>query len=296
MAGEKAPYFRFYAFDWDSDFTQRVLDNAGAGIYMRLMVSQWIEGSLPADPEALRLYVKAPPEEWARAWSLLEEKFPVGADGRRRNERLEHERLEMERASQLQFLRGSKGGRPRKENPEETRIEPGGNPEETRGLAGSNPEETRIEPNQEPRTKNQEPDPKPAGFQEPPVENAPADTESEFAVWWDPSEQSIAFSEAFFETQAALLDPFPTNRIRETLASLTLWCRDPGNRLAIEAAQRNGFGRWVQSKLRQDASKYIAAMGSDARAPPVATPWGGETADEKYTRMSREQRRKLGVT
>lgn len=93
--GEKAPYFKLWVFDWSADFVQQSLDAAGAGILIRLMVLQWIEGSLPDDPEELRLYCRASEDEWERAWSKLEKRFELSLDGRRRHARLEDERADM---------------------------------------------------------------------------------------------------------------------------------------------------------------------------------------------------------
>lgn len=95
QTGEKAPWFKLFAFAWDSDFTQRKLDPAGAGIYIRLLVLQWIEGALEDDLDALRAYCGASQEEWDRAWRLLEAKFPLN-DGLRRNPKLESTRSDME--------------------------------------------------------------------------------------------------------------------------------------------------------------------------------------------------------
>lgn len=111
--GKKAPWFRFFAFDWDSDFVQRSLDNAGAGMYVRLMTLQWIEGGIPADPEMLRNYLHAGREEWDKAWALLEQKFPILLDGIRRNERLEEERRDMEEYLSGKSESGRRGAKSR---------------------------------------------------------------------------------------------------------------------------------------------------------------------------------------
>lgn len=138
--GKKAPWFRFFVYDWDSDFVQRSLDNAGAGIYMRLMTLQWIEGGIPVDPEMLRNYLRAPQEEWDRAWALLEAKFPVSIDGFRRNERLEEERRDMDEYLERQSENGKRGGRPKaKQKPTETQPKPTANPTQTQTKAIQHP-------------------------------------------------------------------------------------------------------------------------------------------------------------
>jgi uncharacterized protein YdaU (DUF1376 family) len=63
------------------------------GAYLELLAAQWDQGgsnvgTLPADPEALRMMIGAVPDEWAIAWRFIELKFPC-VDGGRRNARLE---------------------------------------------------------------------------------------------------------------------------------------------------------------------------------------------------------------
>lgn len=58
------------------------------GIYRELIDAQWDLGTVPADPEALRKLIGATPAEW-KSWQLVEPKFPIGADGLRRNSNLE---------------------------------------------------------------------------------------------------------------------------------------------------------------------------------------------------------------
>jgi uncharacterized protein YdaU (DUF1376 family) len=63
------------------------------GVYRELLDAQWDMGALPEDPEALRTLINATPLEWRAGWDKCEEKFPLGADGRRRNWRLEIHRV-----------------------------------------------------------------------------------------------------------------------------------------------------------------------------------------------------------
>ncbi len=69
------------------------------GVYRELLDLQWnlsslaAPGTLPDDPEALRVAIRATPSEWKAAWPYVEPKFPLCAAGRR-NARLEHHRQE----------------------------------------------------------------------------------------------------------------------------------------------------------------------------------------------------------
>jgi len=69
------------------------------GIYRELLDVQWEQGGLPADAADLRELVGATPQEW-RHWPRVESKFPLGADGLRRNARLEaHRAKALERSN-----------------------------------------------------------------------------------------------------------------------------------------------------------------------------------------------------
>jgi uncharacterized protein YdaU (DUF1376 family) len=62
------------------------------GIYRELLDCQWEQGGLPSDPKELQALIGATRPEW-KEWPRVESKFPVCADGRRRNPRLERHRL-----------------------------------------------------------------------------------------------------------------------------------------------------------------------------------------------------------
>ena len=61
------------------------------GVYRELLDCQWELGGLPADAGALRRLIQATPAEW-RTWPQVDSKFPICADGLRRNARLERHR------------------------------------------------------------------------------------------------------------------------------------------------------------------------------------------------------------
>lgn len=102
------PAFPFYAFDWLSSST-RAMSLAARGAYVDLLAFAWDQHGLPADTEALRRMTGASPDEWALVWPELATKFPIAADGRRRNAKLEEVRGGVKAAS----ARGVRGGRAR---------------------------------------------------------------------------------------------------------------------------------------------------------------------------------------
>lgn len=66
-------------------------------VYRELLDAQWDSGGLPDDAAALRALARATPAEWRAAWPRVDPKFPLGADGLRRNLRLEGHRARSER-------------------------------------------------------------------------------------------------------------------------------------------------------------------------------------------------------
>lgn len=63
------------------------------GIYRGALDHQWVEGSIPADPNQLAsLFPKISAEKFAAIWPLISTKFRLVADGRLVNDRLELQR------------------------------------------------------------------------------------------------------------------------------------------------------------------------------------------------------------
>lgn len=69
------------------------------GLYRELLDVQWEQGSLPASAPELRELIGATAQDW-RHWPRVEPKFPIGADGRRRNARLESHRAKAARKAE----------------------------------------------------------------------------------------------------------------------------------------------------------------------------------------------------
>jgi uncharacterized protein YdaU (DUF1376 family) len=79
-------------------------------IYRELLDAQWEQGGLPADPGALRILIGATPAEWRSGWLQVEPKFPLDADGLRRNRRLEQHREKAIQIAQRRAESGRLGG------------------------------------------------------------------------------------------------------------------------------------------------------------------------------------------
>ena len=85
----RAPWMPF----WGTDFMASTLGWSASerGAYMILLWAAWEGDGLPSEPERL---FRIDPDIRA-AWHLLEDKFPLQTDGKRRNQRQERERAEM---------------------------------------------------------------------------------------------------------------------------------------------------------------------------------------------------------
>lgn len=87
------------------------------GVYIGLLLYQWDNGFIPDDLDQLALIEP----EVGSVWVFISDKFPVVSAGRRQNSKCEEVREFFEK----QRKNGSKGGRPKKENPKHN---PKGNP------------------------------------------------------------------------------------------------------------------------------------------------------------------------
>jgi hypothetical protein len=94
--GEQPARLVWYAW-FPRDFRSSTLGwpHVAKSIYRDLLDCEFDMGmgGLPADPANLRALIGATPAEWRTSWApFVEAKFPIGADGLRRNARLEQHR------------------------------------------------------------------------------------------------------------------------------------------------------------------------------------------------------------
>jgi len=94
-----------------SDFLVATLgwDAGAVGHYIRLLLVQWDRGALPADTSVWES-LTAGVNEYL---DVLEEKFPIGRDGQRRNVRLEEEREKAQEVYMKRVNAGLKGAEKR---------------------------------------------------------------------------------------------------------------------------------------------------------------------------------------
>lgn len=90
MTMGKAPAFQFYA----NDFLGATItwDAIACGMYIRLLCTQWVNGSIPDDQRRIAKAAGVDLAELQSEWHLLEPKFPRDGEGGRKNLRLEEVR------------------------------------------------------------------------------------------------------------------------------------------------------------------------------------------------------------
>jgi uncharacterized protein YdaU (DUF1376 family) len=94
MARDFLQYRNHYVRDWQTSETVRLMSYAAQGIYQALLDAQWEKGSIPAGPETCARLLRCTTEEWEQFASFFETCFPPDADGRRRNLRMDEDRLQ----------------------------------------------------------------------------------------------------------------------------------------------------------------------------------------------------------
>jgi len=112
MSDVKLPHMPLWVYDIESDEDCVLMTPAEFGIFVRLLIRQWIEDSVPENPVVLAKLLRYP-ESDVMAWlEYYGHKMPAGGDGRRRNDRLTGEREDAVRKVLQNRENGKRGGRP----------------------------------------------------------------------------------------------------------------------------------------------------------------------------------------
>lgn len=111
----KLPHMPLYVYDIDTDRECRRMSDAEFGRYMRLLIRQWMEGSVPAKASDAILDAGLDHGSDTAVMSILDRKF-AKAGSERKNAKLETIRIDCLHKVEVNRENGSKGGRP-KNNP-----------------------------------------------------------------------------------------------------------------------------------------------------------------------------------
>ena len=102
-----APAFQMYAADFLVDTLDWTVDEIG--IYIRLLLYEWVNKELPIDPKRLAKIAGTSPKKFTKRWSKIQFKFIQNGNGFLINERLEETRQDQEKFRQGQSIAGKKG-------------------------------------------------------------------------------------------------------------------------------------------------------------------------------------------
>lgn len=103
----KPPAFQMYAADFLNDTAEWT--NLEVGIYTRLLMYEWINGSLPTDFERLGRLCGLQGEQVEMMWDTIGPKFTSNGDGRLHNNRMEKVRDLQHARRDVKSKAGSKG-------------------------------------------------------------------------------------------------------------------------------------------------------------------------------------------
>ena len=110
----KKPWFPLYAADFLTD--TQAMSHAAVGIYIRLLLYQWVNGSIPKDQHLIARIAGCTVSELEDLWVELDFKFE--GDASLRNPRLERERRIAEKISETKSKAGRASGVARKNRSE----------------------------------------------------------------------------------------------------------------------------------------------------------------------------------
>jgi len=101
------PAFQFYPAAFDTATATWELDEVG--LYLRLLMAQWISGPLPNDPKKLSKITRISPKKFSNLFQIISTKFISDENGNLFNEKLEGVRQEQIRFRNNQAKHGKHG-------------------------------------------------------------------------------------------------------------------------------------------------------------------------------------------
>lgn len=125
----KSPSFQTYAADFFMDTNEWTVEEVG--IYWRLLLSEWVNESIPNDEKRLARIVGCSLKKFQKSWSTILIKFIPNGDSRFQNPRMEEVRENQRKYSQRQAEKGKQSARLRF-NRGSTVVQPEGQPEGNR--------------------------------------------------------------------------------------------------------------------------------------------------------------------
>lgn len=129
-----------YAADFLTDTSHWEADEVG--VYVRLLLTQWVNGHLPAEMSRLARISGVSVDALVKIWLVIGCKFVDDGNGNLINLRMEKSRTEKEDYLRLQSEKGKKSAAARKNK---AKINRGSNSVQTEGITESQPLEDEVE-------------------------------------------------------------------------------------------------------------------------------------------------------
>lgn len=107
LAMGKPPSFPMYASDFDMD--TNTWTNEEVGVYLRLLLSEWVNQDLPDDSKKLAKIVRISHKKFQKVFTNISHKFHKNGNNRLVNRRLEEERQKKLNWLENQSKSGKKG-------------------------------------------------------------------------------------------------------------------------------------------------------------------------------------------
>lgn len=104
---EKSPSFSLYPKDFITDEHVVVMTMAQRGLYITLLCTCWLQGSIPSDPVLIGRLCGATAKEMQLTWPVVAQRFLADPTD---SSRLRHKRLDAERAKQAKWREKSSAG------------------------------------------------------------------------------------------------------------------------------------------------------------------------------------------
>lgn len=105
------PAFQIYAADFFMDTIDWTVEEIG--IYWRLLQAQWVNQTLPNDPDRLARIAGCGPKKFSSGWKKVKSKFKLTGEGQLQNEKLEQTRQAQRKYRESQGIKGKKGAQKR---------------------------------------------------------------------------------------------------------------------------------------------------------------------------------------
>jgi uncharacterized protein YdaU (DUF1376 family) len=118
----KQPAFQFYAADFYMDTLTWDADEIG--VYICLLMAEWVNGPLENDTRKLAKIAKKTHQKFIKNWSKINHKFVENGDGKLKNLRLEATREKQLEYQEKQIESGRMGGLKTQEKKKQTSSEP----------------------------------------------------------------------------------------------------------------------------------------------------------------------------